>query len=114
MIGPCWKRQRALQGADGQPHELPAVACRGHAGGRLLSGNGLSGLAPDRVLSAKAPAAGVPLFSEIAVKDDVVMWFGTMSPEQDLQFLRYVLDEVLAFPGAQASTFTDWGRGDFR
>ncbi len=75
---------------------------------------GLSGLAPDKVLSAKAQAAGVPLFSEFAVKNDVVMWFGTMSPEQDLQFLRYILDEVLASPGAQASTFTDWGRGDFR
>src|SRR6266849_5140886 len=61
---------------------------------------GLSGLAPDKVLSAKAQAAGVPLFSEFAVKNDVVMWFGTMSPEQDLQFLRYILDEVLASPGA--------------
>lgn len=42
---------------------------------------GLSDLAPDKVLSAKAQAAGVPLFSEFAVKDDVVTWFGTMSPE---------------------------------
>jgi uncharacterized protein len=74
---------------------------------------GLSGLAPDKVLSAKAQAAGVPLFSEFAVKDDVVTWFGTMSPRQDLQFLRYILDEVLR-PRAQAATFTDWGRGDFR
>ena len=30
-------------------------------------------------LSAKAQATGVPLFSEFAVKDDVVTWFGTMS-----------------------------------
>jgi hypothetical protein len=75
---------------------------------------GLSGLAPDKVLSAKAQAAGVPLFSEFAVNDDVVTWLGTMSPEQDLQFLRYILDEVLASPGAQASTLTDWERGDFR
>jgi hypothetical protein len=66
-------------------------------------------LAPDKVLSAKAQAAGVPVFREFVVKDDVVTWFGTMSPEQDLQFLRYILDEVLAFPGAQAATFTDWG-----
>jgi uncharacterized protein YbaP (TraB family) len=75
---------------------------------------GLSGLAPDKVLSAKAQAAGVPLFSEFAVKDDVVTWFGSMSPKQDLQFLRYILDEVLASPSAQAATYTDWGRGDFR
>jgi hypothetical protein len=74
---------------------------------------GLSGLAPDKVLSTKAQAAGVPLFSEFAVKDDVVRWFGTMSPELEIQFLRYILDEVLASPGAQVSTFTDWGRGDF-
>ena len=80
----------------------------------LVQAMGLSGLAPDKVLNTKAHAAGVPLFSEFAVKDDVVTWFGTMSPEQDLQFLRYILDEVLAAPGAQASTFTDWGRGDFR
>jgi hypothetical protein len=75
---------------------------------------GLSGLAPDKVLSAKAQAAGVPLFSEFAVKDDVATWFGSMSPRQDLQFLRYILDEVLASRSAQAATFTDWGRGDFR
>jgi uncharacterized protein YbaP (TraB family) len=37
-----------------------------------------------------------------------------MSPKQDLQFLRYILDEVLASPSAQAATYTDWGRGDFR
>ena len=30
----------ALQGADGQPNEIPAVACGGHAGRRLLSGHG--------------------------------------------------------------------------
>ena len=75
---------------------------------------GLSGLAADKVLSAKAQASGVPLFSEFAVKDDVVTWFGTMSPKQDLQFLRYILDEVLASPSAQAATFTDWARDDFR
>jgi uncharacterized protein YbaP (TraB family) len=75
---------------------------------------GLSSLAPDKVLSAKAQAAGVPLFSEFAVKGDVVTWFGSMSPKQDLQFLRYILDEVLASPSAQAATYTDWGRGDFR
>jgi uncharacterized protein YbaP (TraB family) len=75
---------------------------------------GLSGLAPDKVLSAKAQAAGVPLFSEFAVKDDVVTWFGSMSSAQDLQFLRYILAEVLASPSAQAATFTDWRRGDFR
>ena len=66
------------------------------------------------MLSAKAQASGVPLFSELAVKDDIVTWFGTMSPKQDLQFLRYILDEVLASPSAQAATFTDWARGDFR
>jgi uncharacterized protein len=75
---------------------------------------GLSGRAPDRVLSAEAKTAGIPLFSEFEVKDDVVTWFGTMSPQQDLQFLRYILDEVLASRSDQAATFTDWGRGDFR
>jgi uncharacterized protein YbaP (TraB family) len=75
---------------------------------------GLSGLAPDTVLSAEAQAAGIPLFSEFAVKGDVLTCFGSMSPTQDLQFLRYILDEVLASPSTQAVTFTDWGSGDFR
>ena len=66
---------------------------------------GLSGLATDKVLSAKAQAAGVPLFSEFAVKDDVVTWFGSMSSAQDLQFLRYILDEVLASPSSTRSWF---------
>jgi uncharacterized protein len=113
-IGAPGKGSCALQRADGQPNELPAVPCRGHAGKLLLSDNGPSGLAPDKVLSAKAQAAGVPPFSEFAVKDDDVTWFGSMSPKQDLQFLRHILDEVLASPSAQAATYTEWGRGDFR
>ena len=34
------KNSDALQGANCQPSELPAMACEGHVGRRLLSGHG--------------------------------------------------------------------------
>jgi hypothetical protein len=104
------------------PHPVQRFVCLGDrpwpAGATLEEAfydvMGLSGRAPNKVLSAEAKTAGIPLFSEFEVKDDVATWFGTMSPQQDLQFLRYILDEVLASRSDQAATFTDWGRGDFR
>jgi uncharacterized protein YbaP (TraB family) len=68
--------------------------------------------AADKILVAKAKSAGVGVSSEFAVKDDVIEWFAAMTPDQDIQFLRYTLDEVLAGPAEDERIFGAWSRGD--
>jgi uncharacterized protein len=85
------------------------------AGGVLEDGyykaRGMSDAA-DKILVAKATSAGVPVSSEFPVKDDVIEWFGAMSPEQDIEFLRYSLDMILAGPAVNERIFAAWARGD--
>jgi len=68
--------------------------------------------AAEKVLVAKATAAHVNVSSEFAVKDDVFAWFGGLSPEQDVQFLRYSLDMILAGEAENERVFTAWSKGD--
>lgn len=68
--------------------------------------------AADKVLVAEATAAHVNVSSEFAVKDDVFAWFGSLSPEQDVQFLRYSLDMILAGSVENERIFSAWSKGD--
>ncbi len=68
----------------------------------------------ENVLIAKAAAANVALSSEFAAQDDVVAWLGSMSPEQDAQFLAYTLDQILSGPEANERIYAAWSRGDDR
>jgi uncharacterized protein YbaP (TraB family) len=65
----------------------------------------------EQVLIAKAMATGVSVSSEFPAKDDVIVWFGAMSPEQDIQFLRYSLDQILDGPENER-IYAAWSRGD--
>jgi uncharacterized protein YbaP (TraB family) len=82
--------------------------------GDFYKAMGLSGQAAARLLAAKAKDAGVPVSSEFAAQDDIFAWFGAMTPAQDVQYLRYVLDEILAGSEGTAGAFADWAKGDFR
>ncbi|HEY4144732.1 TraB/GumN family protein [Pinirhizobacter sp.] len=73
---------------------------------------GQIGLSADRVLSAQAEKQKLARSSEFPTKADVITWFGGMSREQDVQFLRYTLDEVVAGPAAGARIYDAWARGD--
>ena len=73
--------------------------------------SGAEGASADRVLSAQAATLRVPTFSEFPAKDDVFAWFGRMTPVQEVQFLRYTLDEILAGPAAGARIYDDWASG---
>jgi uncharacterized protein YbaP (TraB family) len=73
---------------------------------------GQSGKSGDAVLAEQAKAAGIAVSSEFAAQDDVFAWFGAMSPAQDVQFLRYALDEILAGP-ATGRIYDDWAAGRF-
>lgn len=68
--------------------------------------------AAQTVLVGEANAAHVSVSSEFSVKDDVIEWFGAMSPEQDVQFLRYSLDMILAGEAENDRIFTAWSKRD--
>jgi uncharacterized protein YbaP (TraB family) len=72
---------------------------------------GWTGKSAREVLTERAVHADKSWRCEFEHKDEVMAWFGAMTPRQDTQFLRYVLDEVLAGPAADARIFTAWGAG---
>jgi hypothetical protein len=72
---------------------------------------GAVGASADKVLKAKAETSGVALRSEFPVKDDVFAWFGGMTPVEEIQFLRYTLDEIMAGPSGNAKIYDDWAAG---
>ncbi|MDO1528190.1 TraB/GumN family protein [Fulvimonas sp. R45] len=72
---------------------------------------GWKGKSAREVLAGQATRAGIPWHCEFETKDEVLAWFGALTPLQDVQFLRYVLDEVLAGPAADARIFEAWTMG---
>jgi uncharacterized protein YbaP (TraB family) len=110
-------RERLAKAAEVAQVPLASLAkFRPFVAGSLLedgyyAASGMSEAA-DKILVAKATAAGVPVSSEFPVKDDVIEWFGAMSPEQDIEFLRYSLDMILAGPAANERVFAAWAKGD--
>lgn len=92
--------------------------CRPWLAGSILEDQfyqaaGWKGKSAREVLADRATHAGIPWRSEFKTKDEVFAWFGAFTPTQDVQFLRYVLDEVLAEPMPNASIFMDWAAGRF-
>jgi uncharacterized protein YbaP (TraB family) len=73
--------------------------------------SGANGASADKVLTAKAETSGVALRSEFPAKDDVFAWFGGMTPVEEVQFLRYTLDEIMAGPSGNARIYDDWAAG---
>lgn len=72
---------------------------------------GWKGKSARDVLADQAAHTGIPRHSEFKTKDDVFAWFGAFTPLQDIQYLRYMLDEVLAPPASYAGIFRDWAAG---
>ncbi len=66
----------------------------------------------ENVLIPIAKTAGVALASEFAAQDDICAFMGEFTTEQDLQFLHYTLDTVLAGPEANERIYASWARGD--
>lgn len=73
---------------------------------------GFKGMAAENVLVAQAQKTSIPVSSEFAAQDDVIVWFSTMTPEQDVQYLQYTLDEILQGAEENDRVFEDWGHGD--
>ena len=78
---------------------------------QFYQANGWKGKSAREVLVDRAAHGGIPRHSEFKAKDDVFAWFGAFTPLQDTQYLRYMLDEVLAGPVHDAGIFEDWAAG---
>jgi uncharacterized protein len=73
---------------------------------------GLSGKSAREVLLDRAPAAGIPVSSEFATKDDVFAWMGAFSPTEDAQFLCYEVDGILLGRTGALQMSSAWLAGD--
>lgn len=73
---------------------------------------GLTGRGAQIVIPEQYQAASKVVESEFPTQDDTVEWFGALTATQNLQYLRYTLDNVLAPSEAEAAKFDAWQRGD--
>ena len=79
--------------------------------GPSYAAEGRTGKAAQTVITDRAKALGRPVKSEYPFLDDTVAWFGAMTPAQDVQYLRYTLDQILA-PDTEDAKLNAWSQGD--
>ena len=72
---------------------------------------GVNGRNADQVLVSQATEAGIPVSSEFATKADAARWFSELPPEQQVQYFRYMLDEILAGHDEGQRMYADWAEG---
>lgn len=68
----------------------------------------------ESVIAGAALQSGKEVRSEFPFQEDVIEWFGRMTAQQSLEFLRFTLDEVLSPISEEAAKFDAWSRGDTR
>ncbi|SFW71915.1 Uncharacterized conserved protein YbaP, TraB family [Luteibacter sp. UNCMF366Tsu5.1] len=73
--------------------------------------SGARGRSADRVLGAIAVERRITQSSEFAAKDDVIAWFASLTPVEEVQFMRYTLDEILAGSATNARVYDEWAMG---
>lgn len=79
--------------------------------GAFFSAQGMNGRNADQVLISQATKAGLSVSSEFATKEDAARWFSELPPEQEVQYLRYTLDEILAGRDEGQLIYADWASG---
>jgi uncharacterized protein len=72
---------------------------------------GLTGKSAREILLAQAEAAGMPVSSEFATKDDVFAWMGGFSAREGTQFLCYEMDCVMLGRTGSTRVSSDWLAG---
>lgn len=66
----------------------------------------------ERVLLRSTSALKIPHSSEFQSQDDLIEFMGGMSAQEDLQFLQYTLDHILAGSVENERIYEAWARGD--
>jgi uncharacterized protein len=79
--------------------------------GAFFGAEGMNGRNADQVLVAEAAALKIPVSSEFATKEEAARWFSNLPPEQEVQYLRYTLDEILAGHDEDQLIYADWAAG---
>ncbi len=73
---------------------------------------GWGGETAETVIAVAALQAGKEVRSEFPFQEDIIEWFGKMTAQQSLEFMRFTLDEILASASDEAAKFDAWARGD--
>jgi uncharacterized protein YbaP (TraB family) len=73
---------------------------------------GWAGKTAESVIAAAALQAGKEVQSEFPFQEDVIEWFGALTAQQSLEFMRYTLDEVQEPINEENAKFDAWARGD--
>ena len=79
--------------------------------GEFFGAPGMNGRNADQVLVSEATALSIPVSSEFATKEDAARWFSNLPPEQEVQYLRYTLDEILTGHDENQRIYADWAGG---
>jgi uncharacterized protein len=79
--------------------------------GAFFGAQGVKGRNADAVLVSEASEAGLSVSSEFAMKEDAARWFSDFTPEQEIQYLRYILDEILSGHDDGQRIYADWAGG---
>ena len=79
--------------------------------GEFFGAPGMNGRNADQVLVSEATALSIPVSSEFATKEDAARWFSNLPPEQEVQYLRYTLDEILTGHDENQRIYADWAAG---
>lgn len=66
----------------------------------------------ERVLLRIAKELNIPHASEFSSQDELIEFMGGMSAQEDLQFLQYTLDHILAGIAENERIYAAWARGD--
>ena len=79
--------------------------------GAFFSAQGVNGRNADAVLVSEASKAGLSVSSEFASKEDAARWFSEFTPVQEVQYLQYILDEILSGHDEGQRIYADWAGG---
>jgi uncharacterized protein len=79
--------------------------------GAFFSASGFSGRNADQVLVSKAGEAGLSLSGEFATQEDAARWLSELTPVQEVQYLLYILDEILTGHEKGQRIYAAWAAG---
>ena|SRR5579863_9987490 len=66
----------------------------------------------DQVLVAEAQSLSIPISSEFTTLPDVVHWFAGLTPAAEMQYLMYIVDEVLMGQEKGQRIYAAWDGGN--
>lgn len=66
----------------------------------------------DQVLTAEAQSLSIPVSSEFTTLADAARWFAHLPPTVEMQYLMYVIDEVLMGKASGQYAYAQWDNGN--